>query len=168
MPQPVSSTYKILKEKSCNADIHSGWIDWAMEMIQAGFEVESLYELAGITVPYNQFELHDLTNRVLDDLNLDYSNKEKVLEDYAYYLISSHIEHKDQYSSVLKDLVEIYDELNMAEEYQNFADLYWAKMDLETSDVQWYWPSANKENIDNIIKEQFELWLKKLTNLKSK
>ena len=46
-----------------------------MEMMQAGYEAISLYELAGISKPYNQFELQELTERVLKDLKLDYSNK---------------------------------------------------------------------------------------------
>ena len=34
----VPSTYKILKEKTINAGIDNTWIDWAIEMIAAGFE----------------------------------------------------------------------------------------------------------------------------------
>jgi hypothetical protein len=72
----VLSTYKILKEKAFNSDISEAWVDWAIEMIGAGYESENLYELAGISRPYNQFELHDLTSKVLKDLELDFSNKE--------------------------------------------------------------------------------------------
>ena len=75
MAEPVLSTYKILKEKACNADIDESWVDWAIEMMETGFEVESLYELAGISKPFNQFELQNLTNKVLEDLSLDYSNR---------------------------------------------------------------------------------------------
>jgi hypothetical protein len=32
----VLSTYKILKSKAFNENINEGWIDWAMEMIEAG------------------------------------------------------------------------------------------------------------------------------------
>lgn len=161
MLEPVLSTYKILKEKACNADINEGWIEWAIEMMEAGFEVDSLYELAGISKPFNQFELHDLTDKVLDDLNLDYSDKEKVVKNYAYFLIKSNFENPDNYFKVLKEFRDIYYELDMDTEYGDFALLYWAKEDLLTAEIQWYWDGANKKNIDKIIKEQFNLWIAK-------
>ena len=41
----------------------------------------------------------------------------------------------------------------------NFYRLFYAKGDLAVDDVQWYWDGANKENIDQVIKEQFRKWL---------
>ena len=64
MTKLVISTYKILKEKDFNSDINKSWIDWAIEMMEAGFETDSLYQLAGISKPYNQFELQELTSKV--------------------------------------------------------------------------------------------------------
>jgi hypothetical protein len=84
MIKPVLSTYKILKEKAFNADIDESWSEWAIEMMCAGYEVDSLYQLAGISKPFNQFELQELTNKVLKDLQLDYSNERKVVFEYVY------------------------------------------------------------------------------------
>ena len=91
MRQPVLSTYKILKEKAFNSDIDETWIDWAIEMMEAGFESDNLYELAGISRPYNQFELHDLTNKVLNDLSLDYSDRKLVTKNYVYFIITNSV-----------------------------------------------------------------------------
>lgn len=55
----VLSTYKILKAKAFNEDIDESWVDWAFEMMEAGYQSDNLYMLAGVTKPYNQFELHD-------------------------------------------------------------------------------------------------------------
>jgi hypothetical protein len=156
--RPVLSTYKILKEKACNADIDESWADWAIEMMEAGYESESLYELAGISKPYNQFVLQDLTDRVLKDLQLDYSDKSKTLRRYAYYIFSSNIDKPERYSEVLKELVDFYYN-HSDKEYNHFAILYWAKNDLEYGEMQWYWEGANRSNIDKIIREQFELYI---------
>lgn len=161
MVEPVLSTYKILKEKACNADIGKNWSDWAIEMMEVGFEVDSLYELAGISRPFNQFELQVLTNKVLEDLNLDYSDKEKTIKNYAYFIIKSNVGNASKYYDVLKEFRDIYYELDMDNEYKAFALLYWAKDDLLSQEVQWYWDGANRTNIDRIIKEQFELWVTK-------
>jgi hypothetical protein len=161
MKEPVLSTYKILKEKALNSDINESWIDWSIEMIQAGYEADSLYELAGIRRPYNQFELQDLTNKVLKDLGLDYSDKERTIKNYTYFIIKTHLENTAKYYEVLRELKDIYDDLNMDTEYQDFALLYWAKGDLLETETQWYWEGADRTNIDNIIREQFELWITK-------
>lgn len=158
MKEPVLSTYKILKEKAFNSDVNESWIDWAIEMMKAGYESVDLYELAGTTRPYNQFELQDLTTKIFKDFNLDYSDKTKTLKNYAYFLITSNIDKPEKYAKVLREFRDIYYELDMDSEYQDLALLYWAKEDLLNEDYQHYWEGANRENIDAIIKEQFELF----------
>ena len=85
MKEPVLSTYRILKEKACNADINESWAEWAIEMMQVGYEAISLYQLAGISKPFNQFELQDLTKEVLEDLKLDYSDKRKTTKNRSSF-----------------------------------------------------------------------------------
>jgi len=166
MKEPVLSTYRILKEKACNADIDESWAEWAIEMMQVGYEVDSLYQLAGISKPYNQFELQDLTKKVLEDLQLDYSDKRKTTKNYVYYLISSNINKPDNYTEVLKELRDIYFEFNMDNEFQDFALLYWAKDDLLYEEYQHYWDGANRSNIDKITKVQFEIYINEFDNEK--
>ncbi|MFD1145487.1 hypothetical protein ACFQ4C_30455 [Larkinella insperata] len=158
MIKPVLSTYKILKEKAFNSDIDESWVDWALEMMQAGFESDSLYQLAGISKPYNQFELQDLTNKVLKELHLDYSDKESAIRNYVYYLISNAIDAPEKYLETLRELKNICIDLDMAKEYMDFYLLYFAKDDLLEIGSQHYWDGADSANIDTIIKEQFGLW----------
>lgn len=157
MRKPVLSTYKILKEKAFNADIDESWIDWAIEMMEAGYEADSLYQLAGTLKPYNQFELQALTTQVLKDLQLDYFDKRKALKNYVYFLIMSNIDKPENYFKVLREFRDIYYELDMDSEFQDLALLYWAKDDLLYTDYQHYWEGADRENIDTIIKGKFEL-----------
>ncbi|MDD4971273.1 MAG: hypothetical protein PHT07_17730 [Paludibacter sp.] len=168
MKEPVLSTYRILKEKACNADIDESWAEWAIEMMEVGYEADSLYQLAGISKPFNQFELQDLTKEVLEDLQLDYSDKRKTTKNYVYYLINSNINKPDNYNEVLKELRDIYYEFNMDREFQDLVLLYWAKDDLIYEDYQHYWDGANRSNIDKIIKEQFEIYIKEFDNKKQK
>jgi hypothetical protein len=161
MQNPVLSTYKILKEKAFNADIDESWVDWAIEMMEAGYEADSLYQLAGTLKPYNQFELQILTTQVLKDLQFDYSDQRKALKNYVYFLIASNIDKSENYYKVLREFRDIYYELDMDVEYQDFALLYWAKEDLIDAEVQWYWDGADRTNIDVIIKEQLEDYIMK-------
>ena len=158
MREPVLSTYKILKEKAFNSDIDETWIDWAIEMMKAGYESDNLYELAGISKPYNQFELQELTNKVLNDLNLDYSDKQLVIKNYVYFIITSSINNPETYIETLRKLKDICIDLNMDNEYFDFYLLYFAKDDLTESENQYYWNGANRNNIDKIIADQFVEW----------
>ncbi len=166
MTRQILTTYKILKEKACNADIDESWAEWAIEMMQEGHEIDSLYQLAGISKPYNQFELQELTSKVLNDLKLDYSDKKKTLKDYVYYLVSANFDKPNNYFEILKEFRDIYYELDMDSEFQNLALLYWAKDDLFYEDNQHYWDGANRANIDTIIRQEFETLKQKFETAK--
>jgi len=158
MPVPVPLTYKILWDKSQKHLFDESLQEWAVQMIGAGYESMDLYELAGMLKPYNQFELQDLACKVLSVLSLDYSDIDKVLDDYIYYFLFKNIDDITAYPKILRQLRDIYYELDMDSRLLNFSLLYWAKEDLQYDEVQWYWPSADRSNIDNIIREEFIKW----------
>ncbi len=155
----VLSTYKILKAKAFNENIDDSWIDWAIEMMEAGYESDNLYMLAGETKPFNQFELQELTRKVLEDLGLSYADKETAVRNYVYYLIKTSIEHPEIYYKTLRELKNICQDLDMDKAYMDFYLLYYAKDDLLVDEVQWYWEGADRQNIDKVIKERFKKWM---------
>lgn len=164
MKKAVLSTHKILKTKAFNADIDESWIQWAVQMMQAGFEADSLYELAGISKPFNQFELQELTTKVLKDLELDYSDKKKILRNYTYFLIKSCMDIPDKYDETLKELRDSYYENDTDTTLQNMALLYWAKEELQYDEHQYYWEGADRTNIDRIIYDQFTKYIHEFEN----
>jgi hypothetical protein len=64
MTNTSTSTYRILKAAALNEDIEESWIDWALEMMEAGYESDNLHMLAGMMQPFDQFELQKLTKKV--------------------------------------------------------------------------------------------------------
>jgi hypothetical protein len=157
MKEPVPSTYKILADKVLNLSVDERWIDWAIEMIEAGFDSEHLYILAGITKPFNQFELQDLTTKVFNELNLDFSNKDQVIKDYVYYLIAKAIDKPSIFLKTLGEIKSFYIDFEFRD-YQDFYLLYFAKCDLLEQDCQFYWDGAFRENIDQVINEKLISW----------
>lgn len=155
----VISTYKILKAKAFNENIDETWVDWALEMMEAGYQSDNLYMLAGKTKPFNQFELHELTKKVLEDLGFSYADKDTVLKYYVYYLIANSVDNPETYYKTLRELKNICQDLDLDSAYMDFYLLYYAKDDLTVDEVQWYWDGANRENIDKIIKERFRQWM---------
>ncbi len=157
--QEVISTYRILMKKAFNEDIDESWVEWALEMMEAGYESDNLYILAGITKPYNQFELQELTDKVIADLNLETSDKSLTIRNYVYYILSTTINEPSKYLSSLREVKDICIELDMEKEYMDFYLLYFAKDDLNESENQWYWDGADRNNIDEIIKGKFKEYI---------
>lgn len=162
MNHAIHSTYKILKNKVFNEPIDETWVNWAIEMMRAGYESEHLYILAGEMKPYNQFELQALTDNVLQDLHLDYSNKEDTIRNYTYFLIKSSIHKPETYTYTLRELRDLSINLDYDDEYMDFYLLYWALDDLDYSEYQHYWEGATRANIDDIIKTEFQKFIDKI------
>jgi len=155
----TTSTYEILALKALNRDIDKTWTDWALEMLRQGHDTESLVILAGESFPNNQFELQQLTDKVLSELNLDYSDKDHAVKNYASYLIDRVLKNELSTLPVLEILKDICIELNHKKDLFQFYTLYYAKDDLMNSEVQWYIDGADRNNIDKIITDYFKKWL---------
>lgn len=160
--QEVISTYRILMKKTFNEDIDESWGEWALEMMEAGYDSDNLYILAGITKPYNQFELQELTDKVIADLNLEISDKSLTIRNYIYYILSTTINEPSKYLFTLREVKDICIGLDMEKEYMDFYLLYFAKDDLNDSENQWYWDGADRNNIDEIIKEKFKEYIDRI------
>ena len=151
----VKSTSEILAFKVLNRNVNNVWINWAVEMLMEGYSSENLLYLAGENEQTNQFELQKIADRTLKELELDYSDHDKVVENYICFLLDEAISERRNYKSVLKNLKDLCIELDYESSLYDFYSLYFAKEDLEYSTHQWYWENANRENIDQIIKDYF-------------
>ncbi len=158
MLKPVESTPEILALKVLNRNFDMRWIQWALKMIKAGFETEYLLILAGESEPFNHFEMTDLTNQVFRELNFDYTNKSIIINNYVCYLIDLSLKGKKEVIEILRELKDLYVELDMDGRLSDFYLLYFAKDDLSESEHQWYWEGADRSNIDEIILNTFNKW----------
>jgi hypothetical protein len=157
---PVPSTAEILAYKCLNRPINKKWIDWAVDMLMAGYDTENLVILAGISEePYNQFELQLLTTRVLEELNLDSSDSTNIYKLYINYLVEKSIKGELAPIAVLHIINDIYIELDCESLLQYFSDLSNARDSLLDSEVQWYVDGLDRSNIDGAIMDYFEEWI---------
>jgi len=136
------------------------WVDWATEAILAGYDSESLRILAGLEPPFDDQEINRLSKRAFNELNIIPLTKENSIPHFIApifrQLSNGELTRKDALLK-LKDLCLV---TNYAKPLMDFYLLYFALSDLETSEVQWYWKDANRENINKIIDDYFENWLK--------
>ena len=127
-------------------------------MLVAGFDTEHLAILAGEHEPFNQFQMQDLTDKVLSELQLDCSNIERTIKNYVCYLIGKSLDGELDNFKVLNILKDLCVELDYANYLYEFYLLYFTKDDLLHSRDQWYWNGATRENIDQIIIAYFNKW----------
>lgn len=156
--KPVKNTAEILAFKVLNRNIDKAWVEWAIDMLMVGYESEHLLILAGESEPFNQFEMQDLADRVLTDLQLEYSDKTRIINNYVLYLVEKSLNEEIDAFNVLNILKDICIELDYRVDLYDFYSLYYAKEDLIDSGNQWYWDGANRENIDDIIRDYLIAW----------
>ena len=153
--KPINSTYKILAWTFLERLIDDEWVIWAVNMMEAGFDTEHLVELAGASPPYNQFELRKTVIKIFDELGINTSDTESTLENYITFQLRQVLDNKADIIRTLRDLNDLYLKLDYDIRFSDFSLLYYAKVDLEGSEVQWYWEGANRENIDSICFKHF-------------
>lgn len=158
----VKTTPAILAYKVLNRNIDKFWIDWAVDMLMNDFDTDHLVILAGISSPYEQFELQALTDKVLDELSLDYSDKEEVIKGYVRYLIQAGIREELNITfslKLLRELRDLYNELDYDRSLSTFYALYYGVDDLQKDEVQWYVDGMDRNNMLSVIKNTFVQWL---------
>ena len=156
--ETIISTAEILAFKVLNRNIDKTWVDWAVDMLMAGFDTENLVILAGEGEPFNQFYLQDLTTKILDELQLDYSDKDQTIKNYACYLVDKALNGEMESVKVLDILKDICIELNMEKYLYQFYLLYFTKTDLLESENQWYLDGVDRSNVDKVIADYFSTW----------
>jgi hypothetical protein len=109
--------------------------------------------LAGMTPPFNHFEMADLRDRALRELGLTSISRSQGLRIYAAEIAQDAVSGRAELLSTLHELSRLCIDEEYAPELQDFYLLYFAWDDLLTSHEQWYWPGATLDNIAGIAQE---------------
>ncbi len=140
--QKVPMTAEILFYKQQNSNINIQWINWAIEMLQAGYETENLIILAGEDIHCNPFEFTALTNKIFEELHLNKINiTDRVFIIYSTYLIRQAVQspNKEKISEVLFKLEQLYIDTEYNSILCDFYLLSNAIGELKSYGTQWYW-----------------------------
>jgi hypothetical protein len=130
-------------------------------MMVAGFKTEHLIELAGIEKPYNDFGLNELTDKVFEELELNYDNEEQVVKNYILYVLDQVLVQEREVEKTLRELNRLCIDLDYNKQLYDFYSLYNAMDELNYSENQWYWEGANRSNILEICLDYFTSWTEK-------
>ncbi|MBX3413247.1 MAG: hypothetical protein KF708_11205 [Pirellulales bacterium] len=149
----VTTAY-ILADKALNQPCGQMCVDWAISMLETGRDGQFLTRLAGMQPPFNHFELADLRDRVLQEQGIRELNGPMAVHAFAAERLRLALAGDIELIAAVETIKELCIALDYIKELYDFYLLFWAYEDLRNSDVQYYWPDATRENIDEIIRQR--------------
>ncbi|MCB9092970.1 MAG: hypothetical protein H6620_10470 [Halobacteriovoraceae bacterium] len=108
--------------------------DWAIDLMKLGHNSESIILLAGISPPYDKFELRDLVDDVFRDLKIQKMDIDQAVKDYLSYFSKSVLSKEVGLRYALEHLQELYYELDRHEALEDFSQLAWCAADFYDRD----------------------------------
>jgi hypothetical protein len=155
-----TSNLKLLK--LFNRSVDSSWSNWAVELIQNVYHHESILWLAGISEPFNQFELKELSSEVFNVLNISLDNEDNIIQDYVKFTINQVLNKKLELSIALFSLRDLYQEREYPSCLSLFSDLAYCYADFYhwNYEFSYEWKDGlMKKDFEKMIAEVFESYM---------
>lgn len=148
------STTQILAEKALNMDCGQTCVDWATGLLQAGAESLHLARLAGMTPPFNHFEVASLRDQALGELGIAHVSKRDAVRAWA----AEHLRHAWEDGADRRTALRTISALCVSNDYLDelyeFHLLDCAWDDLDETGQSLHWPGATAETIEDIVQER--------------
>jgi len=156
-------TYKIVAFSEIDRFDPTECIDWAIEMLELGYESPNLIKLAGCYGSKSYFEVEPYIEPAVRELRLSLKTGEDAIISYSYFFVSKIANRKD----VRNCLAMLYGFCH-AREYDevvlDFFLLHWAWGDIDCNGYQHYWDGADISNIEETTVTVAIEWVKKYKN----
>lgn len=132
--------------------------DWAIELINSGYESEAIYTLACFYKPIDSDEIQPYLEAVFSELNLTAKNEEESQKSHIRYFLNK-IAKQENVRGNLKNMLHFYFEFAVDKEIVDFSVLQYVWDDLSAGEVNWYYKDLNLDTIEGEVIEKAEKWL---------
>jgi hypothetical protein len=135
-------------------------VDWAIELIRNGIESEYVLIVASFSKPVDRDEIKPYITGALKELNLTEKYGEYSLIVNAHY----HLEQILNDYEIRKNLTMLSNlclNANYEKGLMPFYLLYHGWSELEEIGTNYYFEGTNLDNIEEVIKEQAQIWIDK-------
>jgi len=146
------TTARILADRALQEPCGQQCVNWAVSMLVAGHDGRYLAMLAGLSPPYNHFELADLRDRALAEVGAPELTDVEAVRAYVAELLQFALAGEADLIETLGEVKDMYIAYGYPRDIQDFYSLYFAYDALRDSVVQWYWNGATQENIIDLIR----------------
>jgi hypothetical protein len=137
-------------------------IDWAIEMMELGYESPTLYMLASFSKPANYFEIINYVRDAVLELGLELKFGEEASLSFASYYVNQ-IVKGDNVRENLSELHRFCEIRDYEDSVFDFSLLYWAWDQLDYEDIRHnhYWQGARRTNIEMIVRKEAKRWIER-------
>lgn len=148
------TTIEILMRRMLQRGCGRECVEWAIGMVEQGYESRPLFILAGLDSPLNHFEIAQLRDRVLEELRPPELLIDDPVNAYVAETLFDALYDRDALRGVFASVAQLATELGLPSDLQPVYLLHFAAEDLVDSDMQWYWDGATRQNIDALMREE--------------
>jgi hypothetical protein len=128
-------------------------VDWAIGLLERGQDSPHLRQLAGMLPPYNHFEIAALRDRTMEELKIEDVAQSEAIREYVVEVLRDALNGDLHLIEALKTVTDLCIADGYRQDLMDFYCLYYAHLNLQHGNMQWYWDGATRENIDEIIRE---------------
>jgi hypothetical protein len=153
-------TYKIIAYKAIKDFNTEDCIDWAVELLELGYNSPNLLILAGLNRPTNYFETINYLEKTLAELKIESKENEDAIQSYCYYYIKQ-ISNRINVTNNLTRICKFCIDYDYEKSVYDFYLLNWAWDDFNYGDLTHYWDGATRINIEEIVINIAKDWIEK-------
>ncbi|HTV01371.1 MAG TPA: hypothetical protein VMF13_12560 [Luteitalea sp.] len=153
------TTVQILGEKALDQECGQSCVDWAVGLLETGSDSDALAVLAGMTPPFNHFEVAGRRDRALAELGIADVSKNQAVREWA----GEHLRRAWNEPAYCRSALSFVSDLCIRNDYQqdlfDFYLLDCAWDDLDEVGVAYHWLEATRDSIAAVVRARIESFL---------
>lgn len=135
-------------------------VDWALALLEGGHNETSVAVLAGELPPFNPFEMNELVDRALKELEIaPHGSREDAAVAFTSVRVKQHLDKQMSAEQMLAELSALCIELDYLDEIYDFYLFHFGLDDLKHGEFCYHLPEANRENIHQLLHDRCRQWL---------
>ena len=135
------------------------YVDWAIDLLYADFESESLIILAGLN-GYDTEEKEEYFWKSIEELQIDIKKSDyELIENYALFTARQVVENKLKVLDGLNIMLEIVRATDYDAKYRQFSDIDEDIDFLNHYEYTIFNSGLRKDNVEEYVKSEFELFI---------
>lgn len=153
------TTTEILARRMLERECGQECVDWAIGMLERGYDSTALRVLAGLTPPFSHYEVCSLRDRALGETRAAELAIEDPINAWVAEIAYESTHDTGGLRVIFGRVAHLAMELGHPADLEPFFLLHFAAEDLIGSEMQWYWPGATKDNIDEIMVQEAQRFI---------
>lgn len=153
------TTARILADKACQRQCGQECVDWAVSMLEQGCDGHCIMMLAGLTPPFNHFEVARFRDRALQEIGAADITSPTSADAVVADMFRHELANEAELAAALEVAKDLYVAFDLPHSLRDFYLLHLAWDELKEHEEQFYWDGANRENVVSIVRAQASAFL---------